>query len=521
MGRSHIVGGPHAARTLAAALTVGLLSAAALSPAPVAASESPPTVVLKQKKQRFVRVKRIRPRGGARGVNPEDPIKIRFSKPVDPLSVNQQTVQVAVRGGDDVVYTFELLKKDRLLVLHPLVPLDPGRSYEVRVRVGIRSNKGRELKFEKQTVFTTDPEYVRSVYLTPDQFVDVANTMFDGRADHSATRLASGDVLLAGGQTDFVTVTSSANIFEPGEDVFRPVLSTLVRARHAHAAARLGSGAILVGGYDGTDAMSTTEVYDNSFGVFLEGPEMEEKRDFVAAIEIGQDEGVLVAGGLSYSGASAGYSKTAELLVGAAGWRRTRGDMVLRRAGHTLTTLADGRILVCGGQPAGSQFAPAAEIYDPSTERFTETAFKPSARRQGHTATLLLNSGWVLIADGGTAQLELFDPATERFFSAGGSSFARRTSATASRLPGDRVLIAGGFDSPSSSTTILASMDLFLPSFGGGGLGAVVRGETVFESPRAGHTATELDDGRILFAGGYGSVSDESLATGVLFSPTR
>src|SRR6476646_1857005 len=72
-----------------------------------------------------------------------------------------------------------------------------------------------------------------------------------------------------------------------------------------------------------------------------------------------------------------------------------------------------------------------------------------SSARFSHTATLLLN-GKVLIAGGGTATAELYDPSTFRFTGTGSMSIAR-TAHTAVLLPDGKVLVAGGTDTQSNA----------------------------------------------------------------------
>src|SRR5436190_23571104 len=92
---------------------------------------------------------------------------------------------------------------------------------------------------------------------------------------------------------------------------------------------------------------------------------------------------------------------------------QSTGPMALPRKGHTATVLADGRVLIVGGQD-GSGVLSAAEIYDPVTQSF-QLAGSLAAARYGHTATLLAD-GRVLIAGGADAtgplsSAEIFDPA--------------------------------------------------------------------------------------------------------------
>ncbi len=99
------------------------------------------------------------------------------------------------------------------------------------------------------------------------------------------------------------------------------------------------------------------------------------------------------------------------------------GDLNRRRIGHTATLLADGRVLVTGGNTQG-EGAPAgisrsAEIWDPASGSFRRLAQPMTAGRVYHSATRLPD-GKVLIvgghsADGEPPLAELFDPATETF----------------------------------------------------------------------------------------------------------
>ena len=47
------------------------------------------------------------------------------------------------------------------------------------------------------------------------------------------------------------------------------------------------------------------------------------------------------------------------------------GNLVVERAGNTATLLADGRVLITGGEDRQENKIANAEIYDPSNGRFT------------------------------------------------------------------------------------------------------------------------------------------------------
>src|ERR1039458_2687485 len=100
------------------------------------------------------------------------------------------------------------------------------------------------------------------------------------------------------------------------------------------------------------------------------------------------------------------------------------GSLNTARSGHTATLLANGKVLVAGGETFdpddGFLIVASAELYDPATGIWTPTGSMGTARAR-HTATLLAN-GKVLVAGGykydvngnivPLAGAELYDPAT-------------------------------------------------------------------------------------------------------------
>jgi len=143
-----------------------------------------------------------------------------------------------------------------------------------------------------------------------------------------------------------------------------------------------------------------------------------------------------------------------------------------------------------------------------------------SVPRVYDTATLLYD-GTVLIAGGysvfsaNVAALtgaELHDPLMATF-SPAGNMIAARAGHTATLLSDGRVLIAGGYSSITSQGLPLASAaaEIYDPS-----IGAFIETGPM-SVPRWGHTATLLNDGRVLIAGGL--LNGYAIASAEIYDP--
>lgn len=173
--------------------------------------------------------------------------------------------------------------------------------------------------------------------------------------------------------------------------------------------------------------------------------------------------------------------------------------MLEPRSGHSAVLLPDGKVLIVGGMRHNQDFYRSAELYDPSTGKFQPTG-EMSLARVGQAA-VLLRSGKVLIAGGwighgSTDSAELYDPSTGKF-TVISKMTAHRGRPSATLLANGDVLFAGGADRGDTPGGI-ASAEVFHA--------AALTFEPVasMHYGRISHTATLLNDGRVLIAGGRG-----------------
>jgi hypothetical protein len=172
--------------------------------------------------------------------------------------------------------------------------------------------------------------------------------------------------------------------------------------------------------------------------------------------------------------------------------------MNVARSDHLAVRMADGRVLVVGGN-AGN-YMRDGEVYNPKTRRWTRTHSLNQPRLNWAAPILVaLPSGGALLI-GGSADtttyaplrtIERLNPVTLRWTRVGSLQRARE-GATATVLRDGRVLIAGGRGDPGAQVTT----EFFNPKTNKTSLGAAM------PVAREGGTATLLADGSVLLAAG-------------------
>jgi Galactose oxidase, central domain len=276
------------------------------------------------------------------------------------------------------------------------------------------------------------------------------------RAAHTATTLADGRVLVAGGfGADEGEVWASTEVFDRAAGRFRSG-PTMLAARQSHTATRLRDGRVLIAGGYGADGrtMASAELFDPATRRFAATGRMAVARAGQAAVLL-RDGTVLVAGG------EASLSRTlasAEIYDPATGRFVATGAMSVARTSHTATVLPDGRVLVAGGHRGrrrALRVLRGAELYDPATGAFTPTGAL-RARRHKHDAVTLADGRVLVIAGaderddlGAYHSAEIYDPRNGAFAPTGALAQARyKLQGTSIALMGDTALVTAGAARP-------------------------------------------------------------------------
>jgi Kelch motif/Galactose oxidase, central domain len=328
----------------------------------------------------------------------------------------------------------------------------------------------------------------------------------DGRQIQTATLLADGGVLVAGGFNSGDGPLASATRYDPGTGVFKPT-GSMANARGSHTGTLLPDGKVLIAGggprsWTGGDPtfLAAAELYDPETGTFKATGSMSTPRESHTATLLA-DGRVLITGGEDRVDHAVA---TAEIYDPKTGTFSATGSMTVARAFHTATRLSDGRVLVVGGN-AGTwsydgPFLASAETYNPKTGTFGPTG-SMATPRAWHTATRLAD-GRVLVAGGENARTdlasaEIYTPKTGTFSPAGSMTVGRVYHAAA-LLSDGRVLVEGG-GSDYSGGRFLASAELYDPKTGTWtATGSMANQRNLL-------TATPLADGQVLVAGGFGA----------------
>ncbi len=362
-----------------------------------------------------------------------------------------------------------------------------------------------------------------------------------GWAGHSATLLADGRVLIAGGAASDALgaslPTDGLHLYDPQSGAFTTLAGTLATGRVAHTATRLADGRVLIVGGTGDlgTALASAEVVDPVAGTSTPTAALSEPRVAHTATLLA-DGRVFVAGGTQNFDFSDPLAGLLDVLASTRLWNPATGtwaagpNLPARRIAHAATRLNDGRVLVSGGLIVNVFFGiplPAisgdCRLYNPATNAFSSAAGVPGAR--AFHGQVILPDGRVLAAGGADgdvltqvfntrADTHVYNPANNTWIAFGALNAARAYVQLTVSGNGQRVVASGG----------VASIDLAA----GGGAAAT----TTESAPLPGGTwttigaplglrplapAVAIDGGRRILTTGAAAPLDLSAETLVLY----
>ena len=338
---------------------------------------------------------------------------------------------------------------------------------------------------------------------------NTTGSMNVARIDHTATLLASGQVLVAGGTNNSRGYLSSAELYNASARKWT-LTGSMTVPRDGHDAVLLHNGQVLVAG--GINAslgqcgtLSSAELFDPSTGTWTATGSMTTGRYSFTLTLLPNGE-VLAAGGTNCGG---GGLTSAELYNPTTGKWTTTGSMTIGNETNWAVLLQNGEVLVLNDNlynpstgtwtatsrdsifahapvvllPNGGVYAGGTvqgdSVYNPSTNHWTNFSPPPctTIHQSCEAAGVLLVTGKVLVGGGATSvparpyPIEetnglacLFDPSTLTWTTTG-SMNKSRLGETMTVLLNGQVLVAGGntFDKGSGHLVQITSAELYTP----------------------------------------------------------
>ncbi len=330
--------------------------------------------------------------------------------------------------------------------------------------------------------------------------------------------LNDGRILIPGGFRDlyYSPPLASADLYDPATGTFTATAGSLHDARGFYTATTLPSTlsanankVLITGGYDGTNALSSAELYDPNTQQFTYTGSMLNAHSGHTATLLNDGSVVVISDCCAER-----YDPLTESFSFA-------GYMLTPRYGHTATLITSGvnagKVLVAGGIADSNQSTlTSAELWDPANGGSFAATGSMTYPRNGHVAAPLPD-GRVLIAGGesanypgpGVLQAEIYNPDNENFADPAPSIDVTRIGAAAVALPGAKVIILSGNNGYSNSATALV-YDENTNKFTSGGL---------MTTWRNGFPAVLLQTGKVLMAGANRGSNQDADQTAELYDP--
>jgi len=292
-------------------------------------------------------------------------------------------------------------------------------------------------------------------------------SMTEPRDAHSATLLQNGNVIVVGGANNTSTHLETAELYDPQTGTWHAT-GRLSDGRLWHSANLLTNGDVLVtaGGYTVSSGyLASAEIFHPDSGAWTAAGSLATGRIFHTATVLPNGK-VLVAGGYGLSGPPPARSlSSVELFDPTTRSWSVIQSMTSARSGHTANLLADGRVLVAGGDdsvgPISHGWLSSAELYDLDSGTWQPTESMSNARDL-HTANTLRSGSVIVIAggnaDGGLSSAEIYDPRSATWRTVASMS-QERWRHTATTLANSSVLVVGGVN----QGVFLSNAELYAP----------------------------------------------------------
>ncbi len=366
-----------------------------------------------------------------------------------------------------------------------------------------------------------------------------------GRVGHTATLLPlSGKVVVIGGKgrsgsTD--AVLSTAEIFDPATGRFTPARGTMIggnqagkNGRMSHAAVAIVMGqqeqVLVIGGQTdaaGQNQLATAEIYDATAQTFsaVTGSLSEPKADPVVIPYVSQGiMKVMVAGGRKSSNPQQATApqvslRTADIYrADSRSFSRSAFQLIQGRFGADIAPISQNQFVVVGGvnrdSATASPVAAGFEVFDASAEKFSQSSLQAPQSTNAKLNRDRVAADVAVMGSGSNARaavfggadnpnsptsivdtIEFYDESTNSWTVVTARLITPRSGHTATRLQNGDILIVGG---RSSTGQVLATTEIV----SGSGVNASVKAGPTLNVARTNHTATLLQNGQLLIAGG-------------------
>lgn len=312
----------------------------------------------------------------------------------------------------------------------------------------------------------------------------------------TATKLNDGTVLICGGigvekrgffglGGEKVDTVDSAFIFDPATNSFSKV-GDMNYSRHSHTATIMADGRVLIaGGYNDSfwksdKTQAPFEIYDpakkafeKSGSIFSRFKSIEARQSHTAtAIEGGS--GILLAGGNHWEGGGLfglikpklKINKGSEVVRGTK--TEKAGDLTASRIEHAAASVGPRNVLIAGGHDTAGAVG-ALELYDTATASWTQAGSLAKARSGCEIAVdgskALIMGGYDGTAE--TASVEVFDADAKALTQVAYTMANARNGFTAVKLKDGRIMVIGGLTGATKSYSSLdgqaiANCELFV-----------------------------------------------------------